>query len=328
MMSRITLFDPYGKKFTNNMIEWWEIQGYEVKYDRYYDPVLADWGEIIFFFTCDNNLKSAMNPDQALRDEWLVERRKEIPWDLHEFDLANKKIVVMPIDIEVYGGSHADALLWDVVDHCIFIAPHIRDMALEDSRLQGHKMRIHTIPFSINPEKWTFKERKPGFNIAVVAEIWESKGIDYVLQIAYKLKQIDEKYKIHYLGKEADYHWHRYYRSQFIKDNNLNIEFIDWVDNLNDWLDDKDYLLHCSIKEAFSAATAEAAAKGIRPILHAFGGYEPLWGDSGWVWQGIDEAVDMLTDGEYDSESYRQYLFDKGFTTDQMMTKIMEAISE
>jgi glycosyltransferase involved in cell wall biosynthesis len=133
---------------------------------------------------------------------------------------------------------------------------------MADSRPQDSNMTIDVIPHSVNLDKWTFKERPPGFNIAVVAEIWESKGIDYVLQIAYKLKQIDERYHIYYLGKEQDYHWHRQYRTEFIRSNNLPISFIDWVDNLDEWLEDKNYLLHCSTKEAFSAATAEAAAKG------------------------------------------------------------------
>lgn len=317
---RIALYDPYLKKFTADMIEWWEAHGHEVKVDRYYDPEIAWDADLIWFETCDNNILSATYPSEAI----LADPELKQPWCLQDFK-KNQKVVVRPIDIEVWGGGHAHEY-WKYVDHCIFIAPHIRDMALQDSRMKSD-MKIHTIPHSVNPDKWTFKERKPGFNITVVSEIWESKGIDYVLQIALKLKQIDKRYNITYIGKEQDYHWHRLYREEFIKNNGLKIKFIDWVDNLDEALENTNYLLHCSTKEAFSAATAEACAKGIRPILHAFGGYEPLWGDSGFVWQGINEAVDMITDGEYDSKSYRQYLYDKGYTTNQMMERIMNVIS-
>jgi glycosyltransferase involved in cell wall biosynthesis len=321
---KILLFDPYNKKFTANMIDWWEVNGHEVTFSQYYNPDLVEDADVVWFDTCDNNAASATNPDSALKDEWAYETKKG-KWDMHDMDLTGKKIVVRPIDIEVWGGSHAN-IKWDVVTDCIFIAPHIRDICMADSRPQDSNMTINVIPHSVNLDKWTFKERGPGFNIAVVAEIWESKGIDYVLQIAYKLKQIDERYHIYYLGKEQDYHWHRQYRTEFIRSNNLPISFIDWVDNLDEWLEDKNYLLHCSTKEAFSAATAEAAAKGIKPILHAFGGYEPLWGDSGWIWQGIDEAVNMITNQEYDSNSYRDYLIKKGYTTPQMMESIMRVI--
>lgn len=321
---KITLFDPYNKKFTGDMIEWWESHGHSVEFSQYYNPDLVPDADVVWFDTCDNNAASATNPDSALKDEWAYETKKG-KWDMHDMDLTGKKIIVRPIDIEVWGGAHSN-IKWDVITDCIFIAPHIREVMMEDSRPQDSTMNLFTIPHSINPDKWTFKVREPGFNIAVVAEIWESKGIDYVLQIAYKLKQIDERYHIYYLGKEQDYHWHRHYRTEFIQNNNLPITFVDWIDNLDQWLEDKNYLLHSSTKEAFSAATAEAAAKGIKPVLHAFGGYEPLWGDSGWVWQGIDEAVEMITDNKYDSASYREYLTKKGYTTELMMQHIMKVI--
>lgn len=323
---KIALFDPYKLKFMRDPVEWWEKNSYEVRWEPYYNPELVVWADVVFFHTCDNNLLSATNPDQALKDEWKYSNRPGA-WDMHEMDLSGKKIIVQPIDIECWGGSHAHENMWDVVTDCIFIAPHIRDMVMADSRPQASKMRVHTIPFSVNPDRWTFKEREPGFNIAVVAETWESKGIDYVLQIAYKLKQIDPRYNITYVGRNQDYHWHQFYRKEFIEENQLPITFIEWVDDLDTFLEDKNYLLHCSIKEAFSAATAEAAAKGIKPILHAFGGYKPLWGDSGWVWQGIDEAITMIMPDEYDSESYRDYLFQKGYTTNQMMEKIDAVIN-
>lgn len=320
----LLIFDPYNKKFSRDMIEWWEGQGHEVTFQQYYNPTLIEAADVIWFETCDNNLKSAMNPDEALQNEWLKDGITVS--DMHKMDLTGKKVIVRPIDIEVWSGHHADERLWDLVDDCIFIAPHIRDIMMADSRPQSSDMKVHVIPHSVNPDKWTFKERKPGFKIAVVSEIWESKGIDYTLQIAYKLKQIDPRYHIYYLGKDQQYHWHRFYMEEFIKQNKLNITFVDWVENLDEWLEDKNYLLNSSIKEAFSAITAEAAAKGIRPVIHAFGGYEPLWGDSGWVWQSIDDAVDMITDGEYDSKSYRDYLTKKEFTIEQMMRKIDKII--
>lgn len=323
---KIAMFDPYNGKFTDDMVAWWTEHGYEVKREPYYNPELVMWADIVYFYTCDNNLLSATNPDQALKDEWKYSNRPGA-WDMHEMDLSGKKIVVNPIDIEVWGGSHAHERMWDVVTHCIFVAPHIRDIAYADSRMQSYTGKVTTIPYSVNPDRWTFKERERGFNIAVVAEVWESKGIDYVLQIAYKLKQIDERYNITYVGRNQDYHWHQMYRKEFIENNNLPITFIEWVDNLDEFLEDKNYLLHSSTKEAFSAVTSEAAAKGIKPVLHAFGGYKPLWGDSGWIWQSIDEAVEMITSNDYDSWYYLQYLYDKGYTTDQMMTNIMEFIN-
>lgn len=308
---KLALFDPYGQKFTSGMIKWWTEHGYEVKYERYYDPSLVKWADIVWFFTCDNNLSSATvkrdNPDFD-------------GYDMHEMDLTGKKIIVQPIDIEIWQG-HQYASKWDLVDDVIFIAPHIRAVC-EPDKLPERKddLRVHTVPFSVDLDQWTFKQRKPGFDIAVVSERWISKGTDLILQVALKLQKIDKRYKIHWLGQRSGETWDLAYFDDFIQRNNLNMEITNILldgATVDEFLEDKNYLLHGSHKEAFSAATAEAMAKGIKPVLHKFYGAETIW--PGITWESVDEAVEMITSNEYDSKSYRQYLIDMGYTLPQMM---------
>lgn len=321
-MSKILLFDPYNKKFTADMINWWETHGHEVTFQQYYNPTLIAENDIIWFDTCDNNLLSATNPDSAL----LADDSNYRPWSLHDMDLTNKKVIVRPIDIEVWHGHHAYENMWNIVDDCIFIAPHIRDMMMADSRPQNSNMKIHTVYCGVDLDRWTFKERGLGFNIAVVGERWESKGSDIIPQIAYKLKKIDSRYKIHWLGKWSEYHWDKAWLEDFIKRNDLPIIFYDWADSVDEWLEDKDYLLSASKKEAFGYNIAEAMAKGIKPLIHTFYGYEHLWGDSGYTWNGIDEAIEMITSDDYDSYEYRDYLVKKGYTLEHMMSEFDKII--
>lgn len=322
-MKKIALFDPYLLKFTEPMIKWWTDLGYEVRYERYYNPSLVEWADIVYFFTCDNNLRSATNPPDS---------PDFAGYDMHQMDLSNKKVIVQPIDIECWEGHH-NASKWDIVDYVIFIADHIRELCPPDS-LPGltSKTNLHTIPFSVDLDQWTFKEREPGFDIAVVSERWVSKGTDLILQIAYKLKQIDERYKIHWLGQlSPHWPWEHAYMNEFIAKHELNIEITNILNDgrtVNEFLEDKNFLLHGSKKEGFSAATAEAAAKGLKPIINNFYGCEPLWGDSGWVWDSIDQAIEMILSQDYDSKSYRDYIINKGYTTDVMMSRIMSAIGE
>jgi glycosyltransferase involved in cell wall biosynthesis len=322
---KIGLFDPYKGKFTSDMERWWIAHGHEVLTDPqgYYNPEIVDWADVVWFDTVSNNLISATNPAQALIDNWRKEQRKG-EWDLHLMDMSKKKVIVRAIDIDVWSGHHA-SVKWDVVNECIFIAPHIREMMMADSRPQDSNMGVHTIPCGVDLNRWTFKERSKGFNIAVVSEIWVSKGVDYVLQIALKLKQIDSRYQIYWLGKWHDYHWEESYAKDFIEYNELPITFVDYVDDVNEWLEDKHYLLLGSKKEAFSYATAEAMAKGIKPVLHAFYGSRELW--PGITWSSIQEAVDRITEDIYDSGSYRRYLQERGFTLEYMMERIMEVIN-
>ena len=317
---KIALFDPYYKKFTDGMIKWWEANGYEVKCERYYNPKLVnEWADIVWFDTCDNNIASATNPGEAI----MADDANYMPWDLQDMDLRGKKIICRPIDIEVWQGHYA-AAHWGLVNDIIFIAPHIMELMPPDQLVGMHEdVKMHYIPHSVDLDKYRFAKREPGFDIAVVSERWMSKGVDYILQIALKLKQIDPRYKIHWLGKRSDYPWELQYFDDFVQHNDLNIEFTNWLDGDNpvdEFLEDKNYLLHGSHKEAFSMATAEAMAKGIKPVIHRFYGADALW--PGMTWSSIDEAIEMITEDKYDSESYRQYLINHGYTLPQMMERI------
>lgn len=314
---KILLHDPYGLKFTSDMRDWWEKQGHEVNYQRYYNPQLAnEWADVIWFDTADNNIASATNPGQAL----LADDANYRPWDLHDMDLTGKKIIVRPIDIEVWQG-HQSATHWDLVDDVIFIADHIRQIADVEAlpKLTG-KTKFHTIPCGVNLDRFKFAERQPGFDIAIVSEKWNSKGTHLLLQVILKLQKIDPRYKIHWLGQRSDHNWEYAYFDEFVEHHKLNIEFTNILNDgstVDDFLEGKNFLLHGSIKEGFSYATAEAMAKGIKPVIHRFYGADAIWGDM--TWDTIDEAVDMITDGTYDSQSYRKYLIDHRLTLPQMM---------
>jgi hypothetical protein len=315
---KIALFDPYLPKFTKDMTDWWTARGHEVQTNRYYNPALAEWADVIWFDTCDNNLTSATNPGSAILDDEANYK----PWDLHDMDLSNKKVICRPIDIEVWQG-HWSASKWDVVDDIIFIAPHIRDI-IDPNALPEYKgAKIHTINCAVNLDRYKFAERGPGFDIAVVGERWMSKGADYILQIALKLKQIDSRYKIHWLGKRSDYQWELAYFDDFIEHHELPIEITNWIegdDGVDNFLEGKNYLLSASHKEAFGYNIAEAMAKGIKPVVHRFYGADDLW--PGMVWSGIDEAIEMITETDnYHSGEYRQYLIDLGYDLPSMMEK-------
>jgi glycosyltransferase involved in cell wall biosynthesis len=306
------------------MVEWWKNAGHEVEVQRYYNPAVAEWADVLWFDTCDNNLASATNPGSAILDDEANYK----PWDLHDMDLSNKKVICRPIDIEVWQG-HWAAAKWDVVDDTIFIAPHNRNLVDPDALPENKGTRIHTEPCAVNLDRYRFAERGPGFDIAVVGERWMSKGADYILQIALKLKEIDPRYKIHWLGKRSDYQWELAYFDDFIEHHQLPIEITNWLEGDNavdEFLEGKNYLLSASHKEAFGYNIAEAMAKGIKPVAHRFYGADDLW--PGMTWDSLDQAITAL-DADFDtnkgqpynSESYRQYLIDHGYTLPQMMEK-------
>ena len=323
---KILLTDPYGLKFTQDMKDWWEVQGHKVEYQRYWNPQLAnEWADVLWFDTADNNIASATNPGQAI----IADDANYVPWGIADMDLSKKKVIVRPIDIECWQG-HQTAAKWGLVDDVIFIADHIRNICPPETMPELRpETRIHTIPCGVNLDRYKFAERGHGFDIAVVSEKWSSKGTHEILQVALALQRMNARYKIHWLGQRSDSNWEYAYFDDFVEHHKLNIEFTNILNDgrtVDDFLEGKNYLLHGSIKEGFSYATAEAMAKGIKPVIHRFFGADAIWGDM--TWDTIDEAVKMIVGGTYDSQSYRQYLIDHRLTLDAMMSSFNEIINK
>lgn len=320
-MAKIAVFDPYLRKFTAGMEKYWLAAGHEVRMDRYYNPEWALWADVIWFDTVDNNLKSATNPGEAIMDDAANFQ----PWDLHKMDLTGKKIIARAIDIEVWQG-HQHGSIWDVVTDCISIAPHVYDMM---ALALPENVKQHMIPCAVDLDNYRFRARTPGPHVAVISEKWTSKGTDLILQIALRLQQRGFQYKFHWLGRWSDHEWEQAYFNDFIERKGLDFEFTEWIEGENavdEFLEDKNYLLHASHKEGFSYATAEAMAKGVKPVTHRFFGGEELWPNLP-LWDSIDQAVNMLSNEHYDSYAYRQYLVDHGYTLPQMMEQFDKVIN-
>ena len=291
---KIVMFDPNCYKFTDDMINYWEAQGHETRKSLYYDPVLVDWADVVWFETCDNNLYQATNGDNP---EWKLTNFKD------------KKVICRVIDIEVWSGLHK-MVDWALVDETIFIAPHIRNEVLKDVEVGSNQIVYN----GVNLEKFTMRKDPANTKkIAWVAERWYAKGVDLFLQYAATLYKRDPEYKIYAVGIWADScanGWYKAYIDQFIRENPMNVEFIDHVPDMNEFLEDKSHCILFSKKEAFSYAIAEGMAKGLKPIIHNFYGAKDLWPEK-YIWNTIDEAIWMTLDFvNYDPEEYRKHIED------------------
>lgn len=310
---KIAIFDPYTPKFTQDMVEWWQAQGHEVKRERYYDPELVDWADVIWFDTCDNNLQVASN-GMLDHPDW--------PMRLH--NIQGKRVVVRVIDIEAWYGHHLN-VDWSLVTDVVFLAPHIKELVEKDIDFVATSTRVHVIPCGVNLAKFPLAEKEePGRKIAWVCEKWPTKGIDYALQI---MASLPPGYELHALGPWNDrYAWEKAYQEDFIKRNVIAFFDYDWVDDLPAWLADKDFILSCSKKEAFGYSIAEGMAMGLKPIIHNFYGAEWLWGKTGLLWNTIEEAVELIDDVPEAGHEYRDMLLGLGYTTDFMMRRLDEVI--
>jgi hypothetical protein len=77
---------------------------------------------------------------------------------------------------------------------------------------------------------------------------------------------------------------------------------------VSEWLENMDYFFLASTKEAFSYATAEAMAKGIKPVIGNWRGADKTWGK--YVNKTYKQMYMRFVDNDCHSEEYRQYVAD------------------
>lgn len=288
---KIALFD-HDRKFTKDLIEHWKKK-HEVKIDRYWDPRLVSWGDISFFEFCDLSIQRASDSG----DLW---------YQKPEFGKQpqGKKIVVRAHDIDIHVGN-LGGVKWDWVTDLIFVAPHLMEKALAENNF-SESLKIHLIPHGIDPCRFTFKERQPGKNIAIIGNINDAKRMETSLLV---LAELPRDYKLWVVGKGLG-SWRKHYVDNYIKENNLNVELIEQIDDINNFLQNMNYLLLCSEKEAHSFVINEACLVGVKPVIHNFWGSSGVWPKE-WIWNTVSEAVQMIKSNNYNSYEYYNYVKEK-----------------
>ncbi|WP_324823952.1 glycosyltransferase [Sinanaerobacter sp. ZZT-01] len=219
----------------------------------------------------------------------------------------NKKIVCRIHSYEIFT-DYPLKVNWGMVDRVIFVAKHIRDQAVEKFGIAIEKTTV--IPNGVTMSQYTFNERRPGFHIAYVGYINYKKGPMLLLQTFKAIYDTDSRYKLYIAGRFQDDRDVLYFK-QMIQEWRLekNIIYEGWQDNLDSWLEDKDYILCTSILESQNMSVMQAMSKGIKPIIHNFVGARGIY-PKHLIFNTIKEAVDMLSQS-YNSISYKNYVQEK-----------------
>jgi glycosyltransferase involved in cell wall biosynthesis len=202
---------------------------------------------------------------------------------------------------EVYAGF-VNYMPWDTVAEIVVVNDVIGEMV---EQLAGKKP--HVIYNSIIPQRWTWKDRIPGPNVAMVGFVNQKKNLPLALQVmAYLPDGV-----LHIAGEIQDPQVMDYVVN-LANSLNVQVRFYGAIarDHMNEWLDDKSFLINPSISEGCPNCVLEALAKGIRPLVHNWPGARQQFGDL--VFDGVDQAVRMAEASDYDSHFYR-HLAEKQF---------------
>ena len=198
---------------------------------------------------------------------------------------------------------------WTSIDKIVFIAEHVRSLFMSQINAPIEKTTI--IYNGIDSRKFAYRKRTHGFKLAYLGALKYEKGTEMLLQIIKKLVEIDCRYKLYLAGKVYNKEIEVYF-NYMLQEMGLqnNVNYDGFQENIDQWLEDKDYIICSSIVEGHITAVQEAMLKGIKPIIHNYPGAKELYGPE-HLWNTIDEAVELITKSPYNSKDYHDLIYDK-----------------
>lgn len=287
---KIVIIDSWNGKFSNAIAEHWKSLGHEVITNSTKE-VYAE-ADMVFFYQSDNQLVTAST------EKWP----------------HKGNIYAGCVDIEAWA-NQPQSVDWSYVTGLTFMAEHIREMVLPG--LVNSPAKIKLIKPGIDLDHFDLRppvdlESTPIRKVAYVVgdkRIWDVKRFDVALMLIKDLIETTGRiWQLHILGSYSTHAQYNDYCQHLIE--NLNLSgFISWYERQPDvskWLDDKDFFLLPSTKEAFSYATAEAMAKGIKPIIGNWRSADVNW--KPFYCQTYGQMYQKFLEPKYEPLVYRDFV--------------------
>src|SRR3990167_2722290 len=291
-MLKIALFDSWNGKFSKDIRIHWESLGNEVISNPTWDT--ANTCDLAFFYQADN----------AFVETTVNSKLPNVG-----------KIFAQCVDIEVWANQPQSAD-WSKVTGCLFMAKHIMDKVLRETQIP---CPIQLIKPGIDTQKFYFRDptpllKDPVRRIAYVVgdrRIWDVKRLDLAFMLLKDAMRLDPEHiwQLHIRGTYSSHEQYNAYCRYLEKDLDLShnvVWYEERVEDLSKWLDYMLYFLLPSTKEAFSYATAECMAKGIKPILNNWEGSRETWGN--YVCDTYGRMLSNMIDTTYEAEKYRDFV--------------------
>jgi len=283
---KVAFFSKGDDKFIDNVIEKLSIR-FETKkitVRTIAELKLIDqwmgWADICWFEWCDGLL--------AYGSKLSLAKDRKILCRLHSYEAFT---------------NYPSQVNWSCVDRLIFVSEEIQKYVIENFKI--NKDITILIPNGVDIDKWSFNQRSVGFKVAYVGYINYKKGPMLLLQTFKAIYDQDNRYKFYIAGQFQDSRYLLYFE-QMVKELGLEDSFFfeGWQENIDQWLEDKNYILCTSVLESQNMSVMQAMAKGIKPVIHNFVGAKGIYNQK-YLWNTISEAVCMITEENYNSVEYR-----------------------
>lgn len=265
------------------------------QYDAAYE--LMKWSDISWFESCGDLVAELSNRRQVCRtiirvyncdlyEKWL----REVRWD--------------NIDVVITAGNS-------------YLREELRRQVPDiESRTQ-----VATIPDGIHLGRFKFIDRRQGKNIACIDGLSFHQNTMFVLQCMQKLHYIDPEYKLFFTGRFESSVLERYIRHMVYTLELTDVVFFEgWQEDLNSWLQDKHYVVCCSVAESRNTGLLGAMACGLKPIIHNFPGVEQIFPQD-FVFNISEQFCEQVLSNKYEPQRYRQFVY-SNYDLEEQLNKI------
>jgi len=168
---------------------------------------------------------------------------------------------------------------------------------------------------------------KEGKRIAFLGNLSHKKGIQLLLEGFYAIYEADKDFSLHIAGSIQDSRYGAYL-DHFISDLGLqdNIYYDGKITNVNEWLQNKDFIICSSPWEGCPVGVGEAMSCGLKPLLHSFVGAKDLYPRE-YIWKTVPELVQMALAGRGNPQEYRDFVEEK-FSLKKQLDSIVKLVDE
>lgn len=246
-----------------------------------------DWADICWFEWCDEIIAQVSHMPKPKNKKYVCR--------LHGYESWSEN----PHNVN-----------WKNVDKLIVVAEHTKNVLRSFSPHVEKEVEIAHIPNGVNMDKFKLRKYIPeNNNFAYVGYIHSTKNPMLLLHLMKRLVGIDNRNKLYVAGFFQDpvikLHWDYFVEVNGLKDN----IFVDgWVENIDEWLLDKKFLISTTIRETFGYGIAEAMARGIKPIIYNFPFSKETW--DGYTFNDIEDALRIIHSDDYRPAEYRNYILE------------------
>lgn len=198
---------------------------------------------------------------------------------------------------------------WKHIDAMILCNDWIKTVVDQRFKEMGVETPTYLIYNAADLDRWTYKERNPGYRIGMACHVHPKKNLPLALQI---LGALDEEYELHIAGDIQDSCTAEYLLSLGVEmDRKIFLYGHVPAEELDGWWEDKNYCLSTSISEGNPNNVIEAMAKGIKPLVHSWPGAKEQFGE--FTFETVEQAVELIegvrfgnpSPYNYDSPAYR-----------------------